>query len=115
MACKQSTIDYILQKLAAAGEIHAKKMFGEYGIYCNGKIVALVCDDQLFVKPTEAGSKFIGNAVESCPYPGAKPYFLISRDKWDDYEWLAHLVQISAAELPLPKKKALSRKKRRSI
>jgi hypothetical protein len=27
---------------------------GEYAIYCNGKVVALVCDNQLFVKPTEA-------------------------------------------------------------
>ncbi len=114
MASKQSTIDFILQRMGTLGAIHAKKMFGEYGIYCDGKIVALVCDDQLFVKPTQAGSKFIGNIVESCPYPGAKPYFLISRDKWDDCEWLAHLVQISAAELPLPKKKSLTRKKRRS-
>ena len=44
--------------------------------------------------------------VESCPYPGAKPYFLISGNKWDDRAWLVNLIQISAAELPLPKKKA---------
>jgi TfoX/Sxy family transcriptional regulator of competence genes len=111
MASKQSTIDFLLQQMGAAGAIHAKKMFGEYGIYCDEKIVALVCDDQLFVKPTEAGLKFIGNIIEGFPYPGAKPYFLISRDKWDDCRWLAQLVQISAAELPLPKKKVPIRKK----
>lgn len=31
-------------------------MFGEYAIYSNGKVAALVCDDRLFVKPTLAGS-----------------------------------------------------------
>jgi len=50
MASKQSTIDFILEQINAAGEVSAKKMFGEYGIFCNGKMVALVCDDQLFVK-----------------------------------------------------------------
>ncbi len=111
MASKQSTVDLILEQLKAVGEIRAKKMFGEYGIFCSGKMVALVCDDQLFVKPTIAGAKFIGNCVERSPYPGSKPCFLISRDKWEDGAWLATLIQISARELPLPKKKSSSRKK----
>jgi len=105
MASRQSTVDFILEQIKAAGEVRAKKMFGEYAIYCNDKVVALVCDDQLFVKHTEAGRNFIGDFIEGYPYPGAKPYLLISRDKWDDQAWLAHLVQISTAELPLPKTK----------
>jgi TfoX/Sxy family transcriptional regulator of competence genes len=113
MATQQITIDLLLQQMSAAGVMHAKKMFGEYGIYCDDKIVALVCDDQLYVKPTQAGEKFISNIVEGCPYPGAKPYFLIARDQWDDGEWLSHLIQLSAAELPLPKKKNSARKKTR--
>lgn len=105
MASRQSTVDFILEQIEVAGKVSAKKMFGEYGIYCNDKIVALVCDDQLFVKPTVVGRKFIEDVVESCPYPGAKPYFFISGDKWEDSEWLSNLIQISAAELPLPKRK----------
>jgi TfoX/Sxy family transcriptional regulator of competence genes len=105
MASQQSTIDFILEQIAAAGIITAKKMFGEYGVYCNGKIVAFVCDDQLFVKPTMAGKAFIGEYVEAYPYPGAKPYLLITGDKWDDHEWLTHLIRLTAAQLPLPKKK----------
>ncbi len=111
MATHQITIDLLLQQMSGAGVIRAKKMFGEYGIYCDDKIVALVCDDQLFVKPTEAGEKFIIDVVEGCPYPGAKPYFLIAKDQWNDGEWLSHLIQISAAELPEPKKKVSTRKK----
>ena len=74
MASQQSSVDFILEQIKAAGEICGKKMFGEYGIFCNDKMVALVCDDKLFMKPTVAGRKFIGDIVEGCPYPGAKPY-----------------------------------------
>ena len=106
MASQKSSIDFILQQIKGAGTVSAKMMFGEYGIYCNEKIVALVCDDQLFVKPTLAGKTFIGNCVESSPYFGAKPYLLISKEKWKDSEWLTALIKISADELPLPKKRS---------
>jgi TfoX/Sxy family transcriptional regulator of competence genes len=105
MASRQSTVDFILEQIADAGAVRAKKMFGEYGIYCDEKMVALVCDDQLFVKPTAAGKVFIGACVEGFPYPGAKPWLLVSGDKWDDREWLTRLMIITTSELPLPKKK----------
>ncbi|MCS5712228.1 TfoX/Sxy family protein [Candidatus Berkiella aquae] len=105
MATKKSTIDYLLEQVAQAGVVSARKMFGEYAVYCDGKVVALVCDDELFVKPTAVGKQFIGNITEGVPYPGAKAYFLISGDQWEDADWLTELIRISAAELPLPKPK----------
>lgn len=110
MATRQSCVDFILAQIAEAGTISAKKMFGEYGIYCDGKIVALVCDEQLFVKPTASGKKFIGNFEEGCPYPGAKPYLLISGEQWDDGQWLTQLIKISASELPMPTLKSPRKK-----
>jgi len=105
MATKQSIVDFILEQITEAGAVSAKKMFGEYVIYCDGKIVALVCDDQLFIKPTPAGKQFIGKYMEAAPYPGAKPHLLISGDKWDDHEWLTQLIKISLSQLPVPPKK----------
>ena len=105
MASKQSTVDFIVEQISAAGSITAKKMFGEYGIYCDGKMVALVCDDLLFVKQTSAGKAFVGECEEGPPYPGAKPWLLISGEKWDEDEWLSHLIKVSAAQLLVPKKK----------
>ena len=106
MASQQRTADYIVEQIAAAGTVSARKMFGEYGVYCDGKMVALICDDQLFVKPTKGGRTFLGKVREAPPYPGAKPCFLVSGDLWDDADWLAKLIAISTAELPSPKGKA---------
>ena len=105
MASKQSTVDFLSEQMAGAGVIRNRKMFGEYAIYCDEKVVALVCDDQLYIKPTAAGKKFITNPEEAPPYPGAKDYFLIPEDRWEDRDWLSELVAKSAAELPLPKPK----------
>ncbi|KVN78135.1 competence protein TfoX [Burkholderia ubonensis] len=103
MASSQSTVDFIVEQMAAAGAVSARKMFGEYGIYCDGKMVALVCDDRLFVKPTPDGKAFLGECEEGPPYPGAKPCFVISGERWDEREWLARLIRITAAQLPPPK------------
>lgn len=111
MASKQEFMDYVVDQMAGAGEIFARKMFGEYGVYFEGKFFAVVCDDMLYIKPTEEGRKFIGNVHEAPPYPGAKNYFLIE-DKLDDNDWLAELVKITAAALPEPKPKKTRKKKK---
>ena len=106
MASKQAVVDFILEQIGAAGAVSVRKMFGEYGLYCGDKLFGLVCDDQLFIKPTKGGRAFLGkNMTESQPYPGAKPCFVIPGDQWEDSDQLAELVRITTAELPAPKGK----------
>lgn len=105
MASKQSTVEYLSEQIARAGVIRYRKMFGEYAIYCDEKVVGFVCDDQLFVKPTAAGRELIDVLEEAPPYPGAKDYFLISPDQWEDHEFMSQLIRDTASELPLPKVK----------
>ena len=106
MTTKQSTIDYIEDQLSEVAGIHSRKMFGEYALYCGDKVVALVCDGKLFVKITEPGREYVGDAYEEgIPYPGAKPYMYIDEDLIDDREWLSELVRVTEAALPLPKPK----------
>lgn len=104
MASDQNFVDLVLNQIKNAGEISAKKMFGEYGIYADGKLFGLICDNKLFIKPTNSGREFIGNVTEASPYPGAKPGFLIE-DKIEDSDWLSELIRISVKELPPPKQK----------
>lgn len=113
MASDQSYVDYILEQIQDAGVLNAQKMFGEYGVWSDGKIFALICNNKLFVKPTESGRAFIGKVVEAPPYEGAKPSFLIE-DKVEDREWLSELVRITVKELPEPKPKKKKVKKTKS-
>ena len=110
MASQQSIADYIVEQLAGTG-VTARKMFGEFGLFYEGKMVALICDDQLYVKPTAAGRAFLGDCPEGQPYPRAKPHFQIPGEHWEDSEWLTKLIQLTAADLPPPKKK-VARSKR---
>ena len=57
MASNADFVKYIAEQCAEAGEIMTKKMFGDYAIYCNGKIFGLICDDRFYIKPTTAGLK----------------------------------------------------------
>ncbi len=105
MASKKEIADYITGQIGACGDTVARKMFGEYGLYYKGKIVALIADDQLFVKPTEAGIKYLEDVEYAPPYPGAREYLLIPEDMWENAERLTKLIQITATELPEPKMK----------
>jgi TfoX/Sxy family transcriptional regulator of competence genes len=103
MATSKEFVDFVLDQIENIGAIEAKKMFGEYGLYLDGKIVGLICDDKLFIKPV-SGRAHIKNVVELPPYEGAKPSFLIE-EKIEDSKWLSELIRITYRELPEPKPK----------
>ena len=99
MASDKSFVEFIVDQIENVGQVTYKKMFGEYALYCEGKVVALVCDNRLFIKPTDGGRAFIGDVVEAPPYTGAKPSFLIDA-RVDDREWISNLIKITYQELP---------------
>ncbi len=109
MASDLSFVEYVVDQLAEDCAVTYKKMFGEFGLFSDAKMFGMICDNRLFIKPTEGGRAFIEDVVEAPPYPGAKPIFLIE-DQIEDAAWLSELVRITTRELPVPKPK--KRKKR---
>ena len=109
MATDKEFLGMVMDRLALVPGVTSKSMFGEYGIFAEGKMFALVCDNRLLFKPTEEGRAFIGDPNMAEPYPGAKLCFLIE-EKLDDREWLADLSQKTVRALPLPKKRAKKKK-----
>jgi TfoX/Sxy family transcriptional regulator of competence genes len=101
MASDLDFVQFVVDQMADAGSVSYRKMFGDY---------ALICDNQLFVKPTAAGKAFIGEVTQAPPYPGARLAFLIE-DEVEDRDWLSQLVRITAKELPQPKPKKKRRRK----
>lgn len=103
MASSPEFVEYAADQASGAGRITWRKMFGEYGMYCDGKIFALICDNQFFVKITEAGKRLAPDLKLAPPYEGAKPYFLV--EDLDDREFLTEFIIKTCAELPPPKPK----------
>jgi len=102
-------VEYITDQADNSCKLTHRMMFGGCTLYLDGKVVALICDDQLFVKPTRAGRAFIGDVVEAPAYPGAKNSFLIG-DQVEDGVWLTKLLMLTAAELPTPRPKKKKKK-----
>jgi len=109
MASDQKFVDFIIDQINISGRITFKKMFGEYGLYFDDKLFGLVCDNKLYIKPTQAGREYINDVVEAPPYPGAKPSFLIE-EKLEERGWLKKLVTLTVKELPEPKPKKSKKK-----
>ncbi|MBO7137828.1 MAG: TfoX/Sxy family protein [Bacteroidaceae bacterium] len=103
MASSADFVQYIADQCSGAGEIVTKKMFGDYGIYCDRKIFGLICDDCFYLKPTAAGRKLLRVDDMRPPYEGAKDYFYIA--DVDDHDYLYTLVCETCKELPMPKPK----------
>ena len=106
MSTKPATIEFVLRQLVLAGDVSVRAMFGEYAIYARGKLVALVCDDIFYLKPTAAARTMLGTPEEGAPYPGAKPSFVIGAEAMADAAWFAGLIAATWADLPAPKPKA---------
>jgi TfoX/Sxy family transcriptional regulator of competence genes len=108
MASDQGFVDHLCERVALGSALTTKKMFGEYAVYLDGKVVALVCDNQLFVRPTPSGRALLKTVVEESPFPKAKLHFLI--EDFDDRLSLQQLLKATALALPTPKPKASKRK-----
>ena len=103
MSTSEEFMIYLADQLSGAGEITYRKMFGEYALYCDSKVIGLVCDGQFFLKITKAGRELIKEVCEAPAYEGAKPSFLITST--DDREYMTKLIRATWRELPFPKPK----------
>jgi TfoX/Sxy family transcriptional regulator of competence genes len=103
MSTAAATIDHLLDILSDL-PISARKMFGEYALYLDGKVVALVCDDQLFLKVTPRTVACLPDAPLAPPYPGAKAHLLVT-DALDDPAPVIAALRTLSEDLPAPKPK----------
>ncbi len=97
MASTRSLVAFVTDQLGP--DASSKAMFGEYGIYVRGVLIGLFCDDRLFLKPTTAGARLLGEHEMAPPYPGAKPAMLVPEESWDDRGLMSRLAEATASEL----------------
>ena len=104
MSTQKETIEFILEKLRNPKRFTTRAMFGEYALYADGKVVALVCDDQLYVKILPASRELEDLCEKGEPYPSAKLYYIVEEHQ------LTKLPQLPAILLALSKKPTKKKK-----
>ena len=114
MATDKAFVDYIAEQAQLGTALAFKRMFGEYAIYLDGKVIGFACDNSVLLKRSDATAAQLDALPQRPPYPGAKPY-AVADELLDDSEAFAALLRRTAAALPLPKpkpkpKKAAARK-----
>jgi TfoX/Sxy family transcriptional regulator of competence genes len=93
MSTTQSQLDYILDQLSFLPQLEAKKMFGEYGLYCSGKYFALVCDNKLFLKTSKDLVQKIGDDGLRA-YAGSKNSLHVPEELLEDKDYLKTIVKV---------------------
>lgn len=101
MSTSPASIDHILDTLSDQ-PLTFKKMFGEYALYLNGIVVAFVCDDTLFIKPTPSALALLPEAPRGPAYPGSKDY-IIGAEALDDPDLCIRALRAVASDAPAPK------------
>ena len=109
MATQKGTAEFILERLGHADRFSVRAMFGEFALYADGKVVALICDDQLFVKIMPESMSLERTCERAAPFPGAKDYFLVPESAISSDRVLGDLLLRMAATLPYPKAKKSQR------
>ena len=97
MASHKDFVDYVAEQLGEAGTIRSRKMFGEYGLYCDDVFFAVICDDQFFVKITPPGEAAFPNLPKAPPYQGAKDYLLV--EDVEDQDTMVSLTRLTCLVL----------------
>jgi DNA transformation protein len=104
MATQPETVEFILEKLRHK-KFTTRAMFGEYALYADGKVVALICDDTLYVKILPASKELEKICEKGEPYPSAKPYYVVEEEQLSKLEQLPAILLAIAKSLPAKKKK----------
>jgi DNA transformation protein len=105
MATQKETVEFILEKLGHSDRFSARAMFGEYALYADDQVVALICNDLLYVKILPASQKLETSCDKDAPYPGAKPYYVVEEAQLSRLGRLPTILLEIAASLPNKKKK----------
>ena len=102
MATSIEFIEYVCEQISGIGIVRYRKMFGEYMVYINDKLLLLVSDHTVFVKERECITELLKDADRGVPYPGSKEHYVLNID---DPEFCKTVIAVLEPMTPLPKQK----------
>ncbi len=111
MSTQKETVEFILEKLGEPKHFSVRAMFGEYALYADGKVVALVCNDQLYVKILPASAELENICEKDEAYPGSKKFYVVEESELSRIKNLPDILLDIARSLPEKKVKKKKVKK----
>ncbi len=99
MASDEDFVRYVIDQSRLGDELSYRRLFGEFVLYLDGKVVAFVCDNSVFIKITEAVP---AGLPWRPPYKMAQPHPVID-ELLDEPDALCALLRATAAALPPPR------------
>jgi TfoX/Sxy family transcriptional regulator of competence genes len=106
VSTQKETVEFILEKLGNSELFDVRAMFGEYALYADGKVVALVCNDQLYVKIVPASYELEDVCEKDTPFSGAKLHYLVEEFQLSQIQNLSEILSSIAQSLPAKKSKS---------
>jgi TfoX/Sxy family transcriptional regulator of competence genes len=112
MGTRRQTADFILERLGHPDRFSVKAMFGEFALYADGKPVAFICDDQLFVKILPESAALEEYCEKAPAYPGSKDHYLVPEELITGERKLASILCRIGEALPAPRVKRKAKGKK---
>jgi TfoX/Sxy family transcriptional regulator of competence genes len=69
MATDREFLDYVVEQIDLGGRLTHKRLFGEFALYVDEKVVAFVCDNSVFFKPSQADRRLAPTCRNDHPIP----------------------------------------------
>lgn len=104
MSSTQDFLDFVIDQIDNKNLVKWRKMFGEYAIYYDEKVIGLITDNQFYLKNTENARKFLienyreENIKLASPFKKAKDWILLD-EEIENKELLNELIEIIRSEL----------------
>ncbi|HEY4503341.1 MAG TPA: TfoX/Sxy family protein [Candidatus Paceibacterota bacterium] len=105
MSTQKETVEFIMAKLGRAPRFSVRAMFGEYALYADGKVVGLICNDQLYVKILPKSRELEDICEKDEAYPGSRKFYVVEEGELSKLKNLPDILLNIAKSLPAPKKK----------
>ena len=97
MSSHKDFVDYVAEQLREAGTIRSRKMFGEYGLYCDDGLLGVMWVVELLVMVTPQGEAAFPDLPKAPPYEGAKDYIWV--EDVDDRDTMTALIRLTCLAL----------------
>ena len=110
MSTKREFVEWIVDTVNDK-KVTTRAMFGEFALYYDKKVVALICDNTFFLKITKNTTKILetnphtkAKGIKTGPaYPGSKDFYILPEEILENRESLKELLKECAKDVIIKK------------